>query len=115
MNEFKQLETNEELEQMWQDSIKSPVLLFKHSTTCPISAGAFEQYQAFLESANENLNSYMVKVTESRDVSKQIATETNVNHQSPQILLIKNKEVLWNTSHSKITVDSINSALQRVK
>ncbi|WP_174615512.1 bacillithiol system redox-active protein YtxJ [Virgibacillus ihumii] len=98
---------------MWEESTEKPVLLFKHSTTCPISAGAFKEYNAFLDSAEDNLDGYMVKVIESRDISNEIADKTSVKHESPQIFLIKDKEVLWNTSHSKITVDAIKDALNQ--
>ncbi|SDR01436.1 bacillithiol system redox-active protein YtxJ [Virgibacillus salinus] len=112
MIELKELQSNEELEQVWENSQQNPVLLFKHSTTCPISAGAFKQYQSFLEASDENLDGYIVKVIESKDISNQIAAETNVKHESPQIFLIKDKEVLWHTSHSKITAESISRELK---
>jgi len=113
MAELKELQSRKELEQAWERSMEKPVLFLKHSTTCPISADAFKEYQAFLESAGEALGVYIVKVIESRDISNQIAEETGVKHESPQIFLIQNKEVLWHTSHSDITADSISQALQQ--
>ncbi|WP_010529179.1 bacillithiol system redox-active protein YtxJ [Lentibacillus jeotgali] len=113
MAELNELQSKEELERAWEHSMEKPALFFKHSTTCPISAGAFEQYQTFLESAGDDLDVYMVKVIENRDISNQIAEETGVKHESPQIFLVQNKEVLWHTSHSKITTNSINQALQK--
>jgi len=112
MIEYKELHTNEEWEQAWEGSTEKPVLLFKHSTTCPISAGAIEQYQTFLESADQNLDSYLVKVIEDKPVSNQIAEVTNVKHESPQLFLIRDKEVLWHTSHSQITVENIDEAVR---
>jgi bacillithiol system protein YtxJ len=112
MSKYKDLHTNEEWEKVWEGSTGKPVLLFKHSTTCPISARAFGQYEAFLETADHDFDSYLVKVIEDRPVSNQIAEETNVKHESPQIFLIRDKEVLWHTSHSKITVESIGEAVQ---
>lgn len=113
MVELKELQATDELDKVWEASTEKPVLLFKHSTTCPISAGAFKEYKAFLDSAEDNLVGFMVKVIESRDVSNEIADETSIKHESPQIFLIKDKEVLWNTSHSKITVDAIKDALNQ--
>ena len=113
MSKYKDLHTNEEWEQVWEDSTDKPVLVFKHSTTCPISANAFSQYEAFLEKADQDLDGYLVKVIEDRPVSNHIAEETNVKHESPQIFLIRDKEVRWHTSHSKITVESIGEAVQR--
>jgi len=45
-------------------------------------------------------------------VSDQIAEELGIRHQSPQIFLVKDKEAMWNASHTKITMDSIQEALQ---
>ncbi|RYG74187.1 bacillithiol system redox-active protein YtxJ [Lentibacillus lipolyticus] len=112
MAELNELQSNEQLKQVWEHSSKQPILLFKHSTTCPISAAAFKQYQTFLESAGNDLNGYLVKVIENRDISNQVEIVTNVKHESPQIFLIQNREVVWNTSHSNITADAITKALQ---
>jgi|SRR5690625_1674876 len=112
MNKYKDLHTNEEWEQVWESSTDKPVLVFKHSTTCPISARAFGQYEAYLESADQDFDSYLVKVIEDRPVSNHIAEATSVKHESPQIFLIRDKEVHWHTSHSKITVESIGEAVE---
>jgi bacillithiol system protein YtxJ len=112
MSKYTELHAMEEWEKVWEQSTEKPVLLFKHSTTCPISARAFDQYQNYLETANQNVDSYLVKVIEDRPVSNQIAEETNVKHESPQLFLIRDKEVLWHTSHSNITVENISEAVK---
>ncbi|ALX49314.1 bacillithiol system redox-active protein YtxJ [Lentibacillus amyloliquefaciens] len=113
MAELQDLKSSEDLNQAWESSMEKPVLLFKHSTTCPISAGAFEQYQSFLEKIGDELDAYMVKVIEDRAMSNQIAEETGVKHESPQVFLIQDEKVTWHTSHSKITTDSISDALKQ--
>lgn len=112
MTELKELQTVEELEQVWEGSSDKQVILFKHSTTCPISAGAFDEYQSFLESREADVDCYLVKVIESREVSNKIAEKTKVKHESPQIFLVANKEVVWHTSHSKITRERIKDAIK---
>lgn len=114
MPQLKEILTGEEFSQAWNNSTNKAVLLFKQSTTCPISAGAFMRFNTFLKSTTEDIEAYFVKVRETREVSNQIAEETGVQHQSPQILLVKNKEVLWNASHAKITEESIEAALKEV-
>ena len=111
MIEYKELHENNDWEQAWAGSAEKPILLFKHSTTCPISARAFQQFKAFLETADQDLNCYLVKVIEDRPVSNQIAEVTGVKHESPQIFLIQDKKVLWNTSHSNISVESIDDVV----
>jgi len=112
MAEYKELHDVKEWEQAWEGSTEKPVLLFKHSTTCPISARAHDQYQDYLKSADGNLDSYLVKVIEDRPVSNHIAEETNIKHESPQLFLIQDKEVRWHTSHSDITDENISEAVK---
>lgn len=113
--ELKEIHSNDELEQAFEASLEKPVLLFKHSTTCPISAGAFSAYNSFIGKTDKDIACYLVKVIEDRSVSNQIASVTNVKHESPQLFLIQNKAMKWHTSHSKITVTNIEKALESVE
>lgn len=113
--ELKEIHSNDELEQAFEQSLEKPVLFFKHSTTCPISAGAFSAFNSFIGETDKNIACYLVKVIEDRSLSNQIASITDVRHESPQLFVIQNKEVKWHTSHSKITVDSIGEALENVE
>lgn len=112
---MQEIQSTNDYQQMMEGSTNNPVLLFKHSTTCPISAAAYEQYQTFLNSADANkVNPYLIKVIENREISNQVEADTGVKHESPQIFLIKNKDVLWHTSHSDITADNIKNQLSHV-
>lgn len=113
MPQLKELHSVEELASVWETSKQKPVFLFKQSTTCPVSAEAFSEYNSFLESLSSDIGSYFVKVRETREVSNKIAEETHVQHQSPQVLLMKDGEVLWHTSHANITVESLEEALEQ--
>lgn len=108
---LKELLEIEDLNEVYEASTEQPVLLFKQSTTCPISADAFDEFQTFL-AQEEEVPAYFVKVRETRPVSNQIAEDLGIRHQSPQIFVLKNKEAVWNASHTKITVASIKEALQ---
>lgn len=112
MSELKELLTEEDLEQVWEKSKEKPVYLFKLSTTCPVSGAAFAEFESFLKSTEADIEPYFVKVRETRDISDKISEETEIRHHSPQVLLIKDKEVLWNASHAKITEESLEAALK---
>ncbi|MFP6581734.1 MAG: bacillithiol system redox-active protein YtxJ [Candidatus Hydrogenedentota bacterium] len=94
-------------------SKEAPVFVFKHSTECPVSAGAAYRTNTFIskEATKDTPNFYFVKVIERKPVSKTIEASTKVKHESPQLLLLKDGKVLWNTSHEKITADSIKKAV----
>lgn len=74
----------------------------KHSTTCPVSAGAFNEYQDFLNEHPEE-KGYYLAVQDSRELSNYIAGEYNIIHQSPQAFLFENGQPAWHESHWKIT------------
>ena len=119
MNTIREIETNAAFEALMAESEQMPILLLKHSTTCPISAKAHFEFKNFIKNnslqSDENqfaVQPALVRVIESRPTSLHIAEVTGVAHQSPQILLIKNKKVIWQTSHYKITQKAIAEALE---
>ena len=86
-------------------------LLFKNSTTCPISAQAFEEFQKFSEDNSQEV--YYLNVQESRPLSNEIADSFGVKHQSPQALVFSGDEVVWNESHWRITYTSLSDAAKQ--
>lgn len=96
-------------------SDERPVLVFKHSTQCPISGAAYRRVRDWLESKGDDAPSvYLVKVIERRPVSKLIEKRVNVKHESPQIILLKDETARWNTSHEDVTAEAIEKALKKV-
>jgi bacillithiol system protein YtxJ len=82
-------------------SNKKPVAIFKHSTRCSISRFALKQFENEFDSADAT-DTYFLDLIEHRDVSNEIASRFQVVHQSPQLLLIKNGQSVYDVSHSDI-------------
>lgn len=97
--------------QDWEEALlrsrEHPVLLLKHSTTCPVSARAYREFMAFVgtnaSDPKQNMQYRIVKVIENRPLSRRIAEETEIRHESPQVLLLDQGQVVEHTSHGKIT------------
>ncbi len=87
-------------------SKEAPVFVFKHSTACPISAGAHRQVTQY----DGEHDVVMVKVIESRPLSNKVAEVTGIPHASPQVILLKDGQPAWNTSHGKITAEAMKEA-----
>ncbi|MED1205527.1 bacillithiol system redox-active protein YtxJ [Heyndrickxia acidicola] len=104
---LKHLQSEEELNAFVQEPGKK--LLFKHSTTCPISANAYKEFQSF--TASKDIPAALVKVIEDRPVSNKITEIFGIKHESPQIFLLENDRVEWNASHWNITKDAIEKAV----
>ncbi|MBO9131226.1 bacillithiol system redox-active protein YtxJ [Bacillus sp. 165] len=93
------LETQEQLLQALQEN--QNLLLFKHSLTCPISQGAWEEFNDYVDNGCTVPVLY-VYVQEGRAVSNFVAEHFGIKHESPQVLYIQNGEVAWHTSHWNI-------------
>jgi bacillithiol system protein YtxJ len=85
-------------------------LLFKHSTRCPISAAAFEEWQEF-ERAHPAAPTAWIDVIEQRDLVRDFAARTRVKHESPQALLFVDGKVAWHAAHGEITSEALASAV----
>ncbi len=80
MAALKELTNQEDWQALYESSNNQPVLLFKHSTTCPISANAWKEFNNTLQDLeNKGVQTAYVKVIESRPVSLQIADDLGVH------------------------------------
>lgn len=86
-------------------SATRPQLIFKHSTRCPVSSMAKTRLERGL--TPDNIDFYYLDLIKHRNISQKIAETFDVNHESPQILLIKNGICIYDESHSGITMDEI--------
>jgi bacillithiol system protein YtxJ len=87
-------------------------LIFKHSTRCPISSMAKKRFELEWDALPENLPLYFLDLIKHRDISNQVATDFHVNHESPQLLLIKDGECILDQSHGGISVDETVSEIR---
>ena len=76
-------------------SLPADCLVFKHSTTCPISAEAAREVAGLAT----DLPVYQVNVREQRDLSNWVAAEYAVIHQSPQLILLRGGKAVKSWSH----------------
>lgn len=109
---FKEITSSQELEQILAESCQRQIILFKHSTTCPTSSRALREVQNFIQESQEDILVGLIKVIESRSLSNQAAEELEVKHQSPQVLLVRDREVFWHASHQEVTQTSLIKALE---
>jgi len=88
-------------------------LIFKHSAACGTSAFAFRGTEKILPEISGNVDFYIIEVRSQRKLSDFIAQKTGVRHESPQLLLLKNGEVLWHASHSAINPESVGKHIEK--
>ena len=87
-NPLQTLSTTDELEAALTRSSVVPVVIFKHSPTCGISAQAFESIAEWLSKETPAADFFVVPVQASRALSLAIAQRLVIRHESPQALVI---------------------------
>jgi bacillithiol system protein YtxJ len=101
--------SQDQLEQIKTASFTTPQVIFKHSTTCSISRMALDRFER--AQAPENVDFHYLDLLNYRSISSEIASFFEVHHESPQVLLIKNGECIYDESHYGIMMDELISFL----
>ena len=103
----------EEFDRLLAASERRPLLLFKHSYTCGTSAEALDELVAHLGESTTDADYAMVTVQTHRSVSRAVAEKLGVRHETPQVLLIRDRRVVWSASHFGVTADAVEQAIRR--
>ena len=103
---FTEINTTEQLDQLFEQSNKKPIVLFKHSLTCPISAGVHQD----ISGADADIN--IIIMQKARNVSDEIARRTGIRHESPQAIIIKDGKVVYHAAHYDVTADDVTAKLK---
>ncbi len=90
-----------------KDSFVQPVVFFKHSTRCSISAMALNRLESDWDLDADRIVPVYLDLIAYRSVSDQMANVLRVVHQSPQLLIVKDGKCVYNASHSQINVQDI--------
>lgn len=88
-----------------------PILLFKHSTRCSISAMAKSSLERNWSTGADLCDTYLLDLLAHRDVSDKISEITGLRHESPQAIVLKGDEIIYDDSHSGIDARRIESIL----
>jgi len=102
-----------QIEDMLYHSHREAVFVFKHSTTCGISAMALEHLELASKDTRIPFRLYYLDLLAHRDISQEIARKLEVQHQSPQIIHLKGGKVVFHTSHHRIGPTIIQDCLDR--
>jgi bacillithiol system protein YtxJ len=107
------LRSFDQIDNIRQESKEKPVLIFKHSTRCNISRTSLDRLERnWKEDEMANVRLYFLDLIAHRDLSNKVATEFGVEHESPQVLIIKDERSAYDRSHFEIDYQHIKDALK---
>ena len=105
---WNEIKSSEDLENAIEASKLGKVVIFKHSTRCMISKTVLRNFERQIESESVDLPKfYYLDLLNYRDISNEIAQKFSVVHQSPQIVVIENGQVIHHASHDNIDLSLI--------
>jgi bacillithiol system protein YtxJ len=105
------LASESDLEALLSESKTRPVLIFKHSTRCSISATAKARLERNWKDADAQVvKPYYLDLIAHRSVSNRVAELTGVRHESPQAIVLKDGKVVHHASHSAIYYEELLAA-----
>ena len=106
--EWNQLNSIHQLSEIDQESKSTLVLIFKHSITCGISATALNRIERNWQQTDSSvIKPYYLDLLNHRAVSNAIENHYKIEHQSPQVLVIKNGKCIYTTTHNAIRYDDL--------
>ena len=106
------MENRETLLAIKEESVKKPVLIFKHSTRCSISSMAIDRLaRSWKEEEMNQHYFYYLDLIAFRSISNQVEDMFQVPHQSPQVLIIKDGRCVYDNSHMGINYSDIRNKL----
>lgn len=107
------LENPEQLNQLITESAEKNILIFKHSTRCNISRATLDRLERnWKDEEISNLKSYFLDLLAHRDISNAIAEQFHVEHESPQVLIIRNGKSIYDNSHYGIDFSAIKEKVK---
>ncbi len=100
-----ELQNLDSLEAIKLKSFERVQVIFKHSTSCSISSVVKNRLERSISPTE--IDFHYLDLIKHRDISNAIASLFQVHHESPQILVIKNGECIYEESHYGIMMDDI--------
>lgn len=109
---WRELNSMEQLEEIKELSSDKKVVIFKHSTRCPVSAMALSRLERSWDSEEQkDTPAYFLDLIRFRDISNEIAGVFGVDHQSPQVIMVDKGEAVYDESHMGISYEELNERL----
>ena len=105
---FHALDSEHAFDALMERSQHEPVVIFKHSKTCGISALAYGRVTENDPESDPPI--YLLIVQTTRALSQHIANQLSIRHESPQVIVVYKKEPVFHTSHGSITLERIRNA-----
>ncbi len=94
----------EALDRLFAASAQEPVVLFKHDYACSISANAYRELAALPGQVP------LIDVERQQDLAAEVASRTGVEHESPQVIVLRDGRPVYDASLWEISGEDVARA-----
>lgn len=88
-----------------------PQIIYKHSPSCAVSYLSQRNLMGIDSDLSAHADFYVVDVISQRQISLYISKKIGIRHESPQLLIIVNGNVVWDGSHYQVQADVVSEFL----
>ena len=108
---WKILETEAQLKEFIALPKRKPIAIFKHSTRCSLSSMVKSRLERGWNINDNDIEMYYLDLLNYRNISDKIASVFNVEHQSPQLIVLSQGDVLYHASHGEIDAGILKNSI----
>ena len=110
MDGIRRLKTEADLAAALMDDL---AVLYKHSPYCGLSSMARTEIHFFMQ-GNPDVPVYEVDVIHARALSQRIAQQLEIEHESPQVILLRRGRPMFDASHRGVSAYALEAEIQRL-
>ena len=108
---WKDLSSEQDIADILNASNKKKQVIYKHSSRCATCYFAQKNVESISANKQQNADFYFVDVIGQRPLSMHIAEKLEIRHESPQLFVISNGEVIWHGSHNELQTEALEELL----
>ena len=110
---WSELSSVDQIDQIRKESIEKPILIFKYSSRCSLSRMALDRLERnWKDTEMTGIKPYFLDLITYREISNRVAYEFDVEHESPQVLIIENEKSIYDRSHMGIDYQQIRDVVK---
>lgn len=110
---WRTVSSEEILDDILAPSNKRPQVIFKHSNQCGTSFFAKKNLEVVNKTELEQVDLHLIDVIHQRMLSRYLSEKVGVRHESPQLFVLKEGQVIWSGSHHQVNADNLMNAINQ--